>query len=745
MLPLVVPLLSGRTLVWFDTQRIFAPQRWLVDEALQEFRLPLWNPYAALGSPFLADAIHGVLHPISVAVALLGTARSVDLLALGHVLSAGLGAWLLARDLGASRAGAAVAAFAFGMSGFVLSMVGLLNLLAGAGSLPLCLAGLRRFGVAPSAGNLTLGAVGTAVLAYSGDIQMLVLAGVMALVLAGEGAGWRGAVRAAFAGSVGLLVAGAQLVPSALHLPRTDRGAASFRNDPRIWSFEPWRAVELVFPGLLWGPDPLMDEVYRKLTGPSHWPAGGTAMPLSASVFLGLVPVTLAAIGLREGRRGRTLGGLALVLLWAALGPALGADAVLGRIPLWKAFRYSEKLVGPLTLVLALLAGLGLGAVVERRVRARSVGAVGAGVGVAAIGCCLLLMSGLPGELHGEAQHRLVRGGVQVLGALGGLGVALVVLRRLGARWGSGALATVVWLGMAAASPAALRPGDPSTRLGSPGPALDAEAPGARVLNPYNYEPLYTEAGLDWIDQCGREHSEKAYAAHNVRLRLDSFSFYGAMRPGRLATMGDTFGVRWPLVARRFGATHVIIDVPRSEAHWGLRDLATGGGTLVRSVAGRHEVWAVPHGPWAGFPAALRVVEGEEDAFSATVSAISERSPVTVVEGWGRFDVAPGRVLGVERGLESVRIEAEAEGDSTLVVNDAWWPGWEATVDGRPAVIFRADALVRAVRFPAGRHVLEMRYRPPEVRWGVRVSLLGLACLVAGIIVLRRRAAWVSE
>ena len=105
--PLAVHWLAGRTLVWFDTQTLYAPQRWIVDEAIRAFCLPLWNPYMGAGMPFLADAIHGVLHPVSILTAWLATDRSADVLVAGHVACAGLGAALLASDLGASRAGAA--------------------------------------------------------------------------------------------------------------------------------------------------------------------------------------------------------------------------------------------------------------------------------------------------------------------------------------------------------------------------------------------------------------------------------------------------------------------------------------------------------------------------------------------------------------------------------------------------------------------------------------------------------------
>jgi len=189
--PALVHWLGGRTLAWFDTLQLYSTQRWLVDEALRDLRLPLWNPFMAAGVPLLADAIHGVLHPVSVLTAWLGTGRSADLLIGGHLALAVLGAALLARDLGASRAGAAAAAFTFGLSGFVLSMAGNLVFLAGAGSLPLCVAGLRRFAVEPRAAHLAAGALSAALLALTGDAQALMVGGALALALAWEAAGPR--------------------------------------------------------------------------------------------------------------------------------------------------------------------------------------------------------------------------------------------------------------------------------------------------------------------------------------------------------------------------------------------------------------------------------------------------------------------------------------------------------------------------------------------------------------------------
>jgi uncharacterized membrane protein YfhO len=61
-----------------------------------------------------------------------------------------------------------------------------------------------------------------------------------------------------------------------------------------------------------------------------------------------------------------------------------------------------------------------------------------------------------------------------------------------------------------------------------------------------------------------------------------------------------------------------------------------------------------------------------------------------------------------------------------LVVSDAWYPGWSATVDGKPAPLLRADYALVGVALPAGRHVVELRFASRPTRAGLALSLLGV-------------------
>ena len=59
------------------------------------------------------------------------------------------------------------------------------------------------------------------------------------------------------------------------------------------------------------------------------------------------------------------------------------------------------------------------------------------------------------------------------------------------------------------------------------------------------------------------------------------------------------------------------------------------------------------------------------------------------------------RILGYDS--QRVRIEAETSAPAVLMLNDTNYPGWRASVNGKPAPILRADYLFRAVLLPPGK------------------------------------------
>jgi uncharacterized membrane protein YfhO len=66
-----------------------------------------------------------------------------------------------------------------------------------------------------------------------------------------------------------------------------------------------------------------------------------------------------------------------------------------------------------------------------------------------------------------------------------------------------------------------------------------------------------------------------------------------------------------------------------------------------------------------------------------------------------------------------------------VVALQASYPGWEATVNGRPAVMRRADTAFVAVPVGAGTSHVVLRYRPSSVRLGLVLTGISLVVLLA--------------
>jgi hypothetical protein len=91
-----------------------------------------------------------------------------------------------------------------------------------------------------------------------------------------------------------------------------------------------------------------------------------------------------------------------------------------------------------------------------------------------------------------------------------------------------------------------------------------------------------------------------------------------------------------------------------------------------------------------------------------------------------------------------VRLRVRASAPGRLVLDDTFYPGWRAEVDGREAEIKPANAAFRSVAVPPGRHEVSFRYRPMSVWIGGAISLAALLALAGAVLLQRRRAGWLE-
>jgi len=91
----------------------------------------------------------------------------------------------------------------------------------------------------------------------------------------------------------------------------------------------------------------------------------------------------------------------------------------------------------------------------------------------------------------------------------------------------------------------------------------------------------------------------------------------------------------------------------------------------------------------------------------------------------------------VEHSPKYLRYESQSATDGLAVFSEIYYPGWKATIDGAPADVLRTNYILRALRIPAGNHVVEFRFEPKPYTTGNTVTTVSswatLLCLLVSI------------
>ena len=666
-------------------------------DAWKDGEPPLWDPFDRCGYPFASDPQAGVLYPVTWLLVVAGAIAGakfwlVSVKVMFHVWWWALGcyAWLRRRG---TPAAACYAAGIFCVLAYPASAwFSALNW--GMAWAPWALLAIDVWAEAPSARGAAWVALAFGMCQLAGApasfwYTLLVAAPYAAWALVHHGRG-RGrsyaraaALSAALAAALFLVMVAGQILATAALVPHTVRAE---------------RSLEFIADSVVRADD-LFGLFVPRMPG--------------LNLYVGVVTVLAAAVALtvRPSGRSYTLAGIAVAGVLLAIGSGAGfLPSFASFVPLAGLFRKAHRYTYVMTMPVAALGAEGLATLasleaadVRRRVARWLVG-----IGVAS---GIVFAVGVVTSGHGPAHDAYIYAFFSWL-------LSAWVLRQVVAaedRWrmtfvafAAVLLAFDVWFARA--------PTIEQSWWAEPTTPNDAEASrlpdvplGARVFDREHFK-FRVGSRLHIRELGGYEGDPLALRRYAGLLDL-AYADPHALGHANVAYVAGVKGPRTMTLAPDFKSVRPqIFAVP----------------AVAPAVAWYPKASLVPDEPAA--IAALRTTPPGSRAILEEASlAPDERSAVARLGGQG--DVVPGRIVALARNHLSA--EVDAPGPGLVVVDEAYHPGWTATVDGAPAHVLPANGAFRAVLVGAGKHTIEMRFGLGAVGWLMILSPFGMAVALA--------------
>ncbi len=706
-----------------DPVQQYVPWQMYWTESVRAGIVPLWNPYAFAGTPFLANLQSAVFYPGKLLFAFLPTAAAFGWTVWLHLVLASWFTFLFARAIGIGRWGAVVAGVVYVYCGYAVGWIAFPTLGQWVSVwLPLLLLCFER-ALQTRRAAWALGAAGAVAAQFLGghlQVSLYVLGAFAAyavyrVAVAPREVRWWGLRAAGGALALGTLLAAVQLLPT-LELARISvrevRPLADLLANVRV----PWSHLVLfVVPNFFGNPVDF-----------NYWGSLGKETGFNfqeSGMYAGAFTLVLAAWAVvRRRPRSGFLAGLAIaavllatgspffVLLYHAL-PGFDQLGGLGRVLVLACFG------------LALLAGAGvddLAQAAHRRAVFVSLAAAGAlAIGVAAV--LVVFLDWWPAPALASYTYREVGIAALVLAA----GVGLMVLRQRGLVSGSafGAAAAAVVIGdlflfgvryPPAVSAALAFPPSPLTQhlqsvLGDG--RMVSTGGNFREWFPPNTPMAYHLADVQGSDSLWwRPYAEMLRIAH----------------PQAPSPALDPAAP----VLDRLSVTHWVTTAQQPPQRW--RPVFRSEAMRVfENGEARPRAFIVPSAQVVSddaMPEWLRLVPWQQ------VTAISQ--PITdLPSGPGRMFPATSLQLSAHEAAFNV----DAPAPALAVLADPLYPGWRVAVDGVPATPVRVDGALRGVVVPEGRHSVVWKFRPGSYVVGLFGTAVGVLLMSALLVAMGGR------
>lgn len=156
----------------------------------------------------------------------------------------------------------------------------------------------------------------------------------------------------------------------------------------------------------------------------------------------------------------------------------------------------------------------------------------------------------------------------------------------------------------------------------------------------------------------------------------------------------------------------------------------------------------------AYFVTNAHLAKDQQEAFDYISSAAFVPSKEVVLEAdtlpakdyaWTINNQSPPQPPGtsiewLEDSASQVALALNLPANGYLVLNDIWYPGWQASLDGSSVDILHANHAMRAVKVSQGKHTLVFAYKPLSFKIGVIAAALAMLCGLLLILAKKRKS-----
>ncbi len=739
------PVLEGGVFFVQDVMVQNVPFRHFLHQALAEGRLPLWEPLINCGFPLFAEGQVGALYPPNwLAALLLPPAAAVTWSVLAHLWLAAAATWAFLRALGCGRLPALTGGLTYGLGGYLVVRAMSPNFVAAAALLPV-LFWLLESGLARGRPLRIVLAGGVVALQLLTGHPQAALYGVLAAAAYGALRAWqlgrRQAALAALVALPGAAVAAVQLLPTWELAAESARGGGLGYEQFVSMSLPPERLLCLLLP----------DFFGNSATG-SYW-GREAGFFIQLCPYIGVAALVLALIAVREGEspvRGffALLAVLGLVL---SLGHFSGLFHALHEVPFLRQLRIPTRFLLWWAFAGAVLAGLGVDRLADRRplrtswTRVCAVLALAAGLATLVNGPVLWGEALLPPgrELLVERYRADLAADLRRL-APALIAVALLtaapVRRRLGPRLAAAAMAALCLaeLNDFGRPFNGVLPPQVYERVPAAARAVRADAarwrpgagPGVPAAGLVRVASLVSERNSPYDWHGGWVHDRSSYERYPGTLRMYSAGLYGLantlpgwspLHPRRHWELTSAYPARLDLANAGYVISHRPLSTPALEL------VHAGQERVYRNLQALPRAWVVPGAVVEPDPR-RRLERLRAPGFDPRQSTVLDRAPVAAPGSGAGY--APARITR----YEATAVDVELPGrDGFLVLADSYAPGWEARVDGSGREILKANHVFRAVPVTAADRLVSFRYRPASLAAGSAIAAGAALLWLAGL------------